>query len=124
MTDTTFKIRIPAEARGISLVDQSMVQWFMSASEEPLNRKDFDASSEPHASTGDPYWDNEDSRWYRPFNVVRQADGTGVLVLDIKGALIAGLSGQFGNYATGYEISPPPSTGPQQTPPSNPSFWR
>ena len=103
MTDTTFKIRIPAEARGMSLVDQSMVQWFMSASEEPLNRKDFDASSEPHASTGDPYWDNEDSRWYRPFNVVRQADGTGVLVLDVKGALIAGLSGQFGNYATGYE---------------------
>lgn len=105
MTDTTFKIRIPAEARSMSLVEQSMAGWFLAASEEPISRSDFQAmnAETEFQASGDPFWDNEDYRWFRPFNVIRQADGTGVLLLDIKGALIAGLSGQFGNYATGYE---------------------
>lgn len=105
MTDTTFKIRIPAEARSMSLVEQSMAGWFLAASEEPISRSDFqamNAETDFHA-TGDPFWDNEDYRWFRPYNVVRGADGVGVLVLSVKGSLVADLTGQFGNWATGYD---------------------
>ncbi|RWR13835.1 S49 family peptidase [Paenirhodobacter populi] len=109
MTETTFKIRMPAEVRTMCLVEQSMASWFMSSAETPISRAEFQASgsvevdaSSEFTATGDSFWDNEESRWFRPFNVVRAADGTGVLVISVKGSLYADLTGQFGNWATGY----------------------
>ena len=105
MTDTTFKIRIPAEARSMSLVEQSMAGWFLAASEEQISRSDFQAmnAGTEFQASGDPFWDNEDYRWFRPYNVVRSADGVGVLILSVRGSLVADLTGQFGNWATGYD---------------------
>lgn len=109
MTETTFKIRMPAEVRTMCLVEQSMASWFMSSAETPISRAEFQASGSVEAdasseftATGDSFWDNEESRWFRPFNVVRAADGTGVLVISVKGSLYADLTGQFGSWATGY----------------------
>lgn len=113
MTEVAMKIKVPAEIRGMCLVEQSHMEWFMSATETSITRKDIEAFTESAASswgvqasaqaTGDPFWDGEDSKWYRPYNVARAADGTGVLVISVQGSLWAGMTGQFGNYVTGYE---------------------
>lgn len=88
------------------LVDQSMANWFLSASDVSISRSDFEATEGLGANmdfeaTGDPFWDSEDGRWFRPFNVVRAADGAGVLVLPIQGSLYSHLTGQLGRWATG-----------------------
>ena len=54
----------------------------MAAAEEPISRSDFQAmnAETEFRASGDPFWDNEDYRWFRPYNVVRGADGVGVLL--------------------------------------------
>lgn len=104
MTEATIKLKIPAEVRGMCLVEQSAMDWFMSAKDVPITQGDMEASSgEEFQATGDPFWDDEGYRRFRPYNVARAADGTGVLVISVRGSLLADLKAQFYTYATGYE---------------------
>lgn len=104
MTEATIKLKIPAEVRGMCLVEQSAMDWFMSAKDVPITHSDMEASSgEEFQATGDPFWDDEGYRRFRPYNVARAADGTGVLVISVRGSLLADLKAQFYTYATGYE---------------------
>lgn len=101
MTES-IKITIPAESRQFSLVDQSAAAWFMAADGAQVTLSDLTPSAEFQAS-GDAFWDDENLRRFRPYNVTRSADGSGVLVIPVRGSLIADFPYQAGVYATGYE---------------------
>lgn len=109
MTETTYKFRMPPESWSMCLADDSKADWFMSAYETPITRKDVEFSrgdsveAADYQASGDPFWDSEETRWARPYNVVRAADGTGVLVISIQGSLVAGVPYQLGAWLTGYE---------------------
>lgn len=91
------------------LADDGKADWFMSAYETPITRADVEFSrgdvrpTAEYNASGDPFWDNEETRWARPFNVVRAADGTGVLVISVHGSLVANMPYQLGTWLTGYE---------------------
>lgn len=101
MTES-IKITIPAESRQFSLVDQSAAAWFMAADGAQVTMNDLTPSAEFQAS-GDSFWDDENLRGFRPYNVIRSADGSGTLVIPVRGSLIADFPYQAGVYATGYE---------------------
>lgn len=104
MTEPTkIKITIPGEAQSHLLVEQSAVGWFMVADNAEAQDSDMEAPLGARADTGDAFWDDEDYRRFRPYNVVRGADGTGVLVVSVRGSLIPDFPYQAGVYATGYE---------------------
>lgn len=104
MTEPTkIKITIPGETRSHLLVEQSAVDWFMLADNAEVQESDVEAHMGPRADTGDAFWDDDDYRRFRPYNVVRGADGTGVLVIAVRGSLMPDFPYQAGVYATGYE---------------------
>ena len=102
MTESALKITIPAESRMMSLVDQSTASWFMAADGAQVLASEMSPVAE-FAASGDAFWDDENLRRFRPYNVIRSADGSGVLVVPVRGSLIADFPYQAGVYATGYE---------------------
>lgn len=100
------KITFPADAGAIHLIAQPCLEGFMSSFGIEISAADLnpaEARAQDFEDTGDEFWDNPDLRAFRPYNVVRAADGTGVLVIPVRGNLLSDFPYQAGSYATGYD---------------------
>lgn len=102
MTDRKIKITLPAEAYSARAVGETGDNWFMSVNGIEVSASEVEHTGEFKAS-GSPFWDNEDTRSFRPYNVSTDDDGNGVLFVPVKGALLPDFPYQAGPYATGYE---------------------
>lgn len=103
MSDTKIRISLPREISTAALVEQSSVGWFMGAADAEVLASEMDSTAAEHAASGDPFWDDDDFRRFRPYSVIRGADGAGVLVVPVRGSLVPDFPYQAGVYATGYE---------------------
>ncbi|PTX45841.1 signal peptide peptidase SppA [Gemmobacter caeni] len=100
------KITFPADAGAIHLIAQPCLEGFMSSFGVEISAADLkpaESRAQDFEDTGDEFWDNPDLRAFRPYNVVRAADGTGVLVIPVRGNLLSDFPYQAGTYATGYD---------------------
>lgn len=103
MTDKTITIRIPSEMSSASLVEGAAIRELTVANGVIIKASDMDEPMGEFQATGNAFWDDEDYRRFRPYNVVRAADGTGVLVISIRGSLLPDFPYQAGTWATGYQ---------------------
>lgn len=103
MSDTKIKITLPGEVRSAALVEQTAAGWFMGAANAEVLASEMEPVAADFAASGDAFWDDEDYRRFRPYNVVSGAGGARVLVVPIRGSLIPDFPYQAGVYATGYE---------------------
>lgn len=103
MADTKIRITLPGEVHSAALVEQSAVGWFMGAMGSDVSASDLEPVLGEVAASGDPFWDDPDYQRFRPYNVLRSGDGSGVLVVSVRGSLIPDFPYQAGVYATGYE---------------------